>query len=72
MDTPAERLAIQRIQAILLSLSIGSLFLDHYIIYKGAWFAFGFWLFGSPVIESFQIWLNANYPEWTQSLDPKK
>lgn len=71
MATPAERSAIQRIQAILLSISAGSLFVNHYIVYKGAWFAFGFWLFGSPLIDRFLWWLNANYPECIQSLDPK-
>jgi len=41
------------------------------MVYKGTGFAIGFGLFGDPVISRGLTWLNENYPNWMELLEPK-
>jgi hypothetical protein len=49
-----------------------SLFVNYYMVYKGIGAGIGFALFGDPIITPAWQWLNRNYPNWMELLEPKK
>jgi hypothetical protein len=49
-----------------------SLFVNYYMVYKGITAGIGFVLFGGPILSPAMEWLNRNYPNWPELLEPKK
>ncbi|KAK0124803.1 hypothetical protein ONS96_008684 [Cadophora gregata f. sp. sojae] len=68
---PFSKLSYLRIDAVLLPLFLGSLFLSSYMVYKGTGFAIGLGIFGDPLLTPALKWLNHNVPNWVELLEPK-
>jgi hypothetical protein len=61
-----------RLVAILAPMLLLSFFVDYYMVYKGIGAGIGLALFGDPILTPAWDWLNRNYPNWMQQLEPKK
>ncbi|CZS88422.1 uncharacterized protein RAG0_00177 [Rhynchosporium agropyri] len=68
---PFSNLTFARIDAVILPLFLGSFFITSYMVYKGAGFAVGLGIFGDPVLTPALEWLNQNYPNYLEMLEPK-
>lgn len=60
-----------RIAAVLVPMFLMSFFVDYYMVYKGIGAGIGFVLFGDPILTPATEWLNRNYPQWMEQLEPK-
>ena len=49
-----------------------SFFVNYYMVYNAIGAGIGFVLFGDPILTPAWNWLNRNYPQWMQQLEPKK
>ncbi|PVH73443.1 hypothetical protein DL98DRAFT_469265 [Cadophora sp. DSE1049] len=68
---PFSRFSYIRIDAVILPLFLGSLFISSYMLYKGTGFAIGLGIFGDPLLTPALGWLNHNFPSWVELLEPK-
>ncbi|PQE09162.1 Proteasome subunit beta type protein [Rutstroemia sp. NJR-2017a WRK4] len=64
-------MAFLRINALLAPAFLISLWVNYYMVYKGIGFAIGFGIFGQPILAPSLQWLNRNYPNWMELLEPK-
>ncbi|KAI9653333.1 MAG: hypothetical protein M1829_001318 [Trizodia sp. TS-e1964] len=69
--SPFSRFSFIRMDGVLLPLFLGSFLVDYYMVYKGLGFAIGFAIFGDPILTPSLKWLNRNYPNWMELLEPK-
>ncbi|TGO15620.1 hypothetical protein BTUL_0038g00510 [Botrytis tulipae] len=68
---PFPKLTFLRIDAVLVPAFLMSLFVSYYMVYKGIGFLIGFGIFGDPILAPSLQWLNQNYPNWKELLEPK-
>ncbi|THV43998.1 hypothetical protein BGAL_0773g00030 [Botrytis galanthina] len=68
---PFPKLAFLRIDAVLVPAFLISLFISYYMVYKGIGFFIGFGIFGDPILTPSLQWLNQNYSNWKELLEPK-
>ncbi|TGO21385.1 hypothetical protein BPAE_0223g00140 [Botrytis paeoniae] len=69
---PFPKIAFLRIDAVLVPAFLMSLFVSYYMVYKGIGFFIGFGIFGDPILTPSLQWLNQNYSNWKEHLEPKK
>ncbi|PQE27948.1 Proteasome subunit beta type protein [Rutstroemia sp. NJR-2017a BBW] len=68
---PFHKMTFLRINALLAPAFLISLWVNYYMVYKGIGFAIGFGIFGQPILAPSLHWLNRNYPNWMELLEPK-
>ncbi|KAF7917533.1 hypothetical protein EAE99_009199 [Botrytis elliptica] len=77
---PFPKMAFLRIDAVLIPIFLMSLFVSYYMVgavsrfqnsYKGIGFFIGFGVFGDPILTPSLQWLNQNYSNWKELLEPK-
>ncbi|KAJ5612040.1 hypothetical protein N7510_005234 [Penicillium lagena] len=68
---PFSRFAFLRINAVLATLFLVSIFINYYMVYKGTGCAIGFVIFGDPMLTPAIAWLKQNMPYYMDLAQPK-
>ncbi|KAF7896685.1 uncharacterized protein EAF01_009088 [Botrytis porri] len=68
---PFSKMSFLRIDAVLVPAFLMSLFVSYYMVYKGIGLFIGFGVFGDPILTPTLQWLNQNYSNWKELLEPK-
>lgn len=68
---PFNKFSFLRLDVVFVPLFLASFFISSYMVYKGTGAAIGFAIFGDPIMTPSLQWLDRNYPNWMQLLEPK-